>query len=252
MSEFDKEGRGIEIYNERPAAAGPFTGLTYAQILSALGSDPSVLNNTLDYRRSGGAETSDNRSEEYALTFDWQLGGGTLTSITGFSTYAFDELCDCDFTGANVFNVGLDEDFDQFSQEIRFASSQGNTLDYIVGAYYEDTELQYRDSILVNSTSLLVPLINAMQAGRGHRDRQHRNAPRVPSGGERELGVRSPHLERDGRAAPECRRARSHTKRRKRRASWRSPPSTARRSPVRRPSSRRSSMARCSTCGRTR
>ena len=167
VSEFDKDGRGIEIYNERPATAGPFAGRTYAEILAALGSDPSVLNNTLDYRRSGGAETSNNKSEEYALTLDWQLGGGTLTSITGFSTYAFDELCDCDFTGANVFNVGLDEDFDQLSQEIRFASPQGNTLDYIVGAYYEDTELKYRDSILVDQASLLVPLINARQPGAG-------------------------------------------------------------------------------------
>jgi iron complex outermembrane recepter protein len=167
VSEFNKEGRTLEVYNERPAAAGPFAGRTYAQILSALGSDPSVLNNTLDYRRSGGTETSDNQSEEYALTLDWKIGKGTFTSITGFSTYAFDELCDCDFTGANVFNVGLDEDFDQFSQEIRYASSQGNTVDYIVGAYYEDTSLQYGDSILVNTTSLLVPLINARQPGAG-------------------------------------------------------------------------------------
>jgi iron complex outermembrane receptor protein len=66
VSEFDKKGRSIEIYNERPAAAGPFTGLTYSQILAALGSDPSVLNNTLDYKRSGGPEISDNESEEYA------------------------------------------------------------------------------------------------------------------------------------------------------------------------------------------
>ena len=167
VSQFDKEGRSIEIYNERPAAAGPFAGLTYAQILSALGSDPSVLNNTLDYQRSGGTEHSNNDSQEYALTLDWRVGEHTFTSITGFSTYEFDELCDCDFTGGNVFNVGLNEDFDQFSQEIRFASSQGNTLDYIVGAYYEDTQLDYSDTILVNSTSILVPLINGMQAGAG-------------------------------------------------------------------------------------
>ncbi|HKE44176.1 MAG TPA: TonB-dependent receptor [Steroidobacteraceae bacterium] len=167
VSEFNKEGRGIEIYNERPAAAGPFTGLTYAQILRALGSDPSVLNNTLDYKRSGGPEKSDNRSEEYALTLDWAIGEHTLTAITGYSTYNFNELCDCDFTGANVFNVGLDEDFNQFSQEIRFASSQGNKLDYIVGAYYENTDLEYRDSILINQTSILVPLINAMAPGGG-------------------------------------------------------------------------------------
>jgi iron complex outermembrane recepter protein len=167
VGRFDKEGRSIEIYNERPATAGPFAGLTYAQILAALGANASVLNNTLDYQRSGGAETSENRSEEYALTLDWQLGENTFTSITGFSTYTFDELCDCDFTGANVFNVGLDEEFDQLSQEIRFASSQGNTVDYLLGAYYEDTALQYRDSILVNNTSVLVPLINAMAPGGG-------------------------------------------------------------------------------------
>ena len=167
VSEFDKKGRGIEIYNERPAVAGPFAGRTYAEILAAMGADASVLNNTLDYRRSGGAEMSKNKSEEYALTFDWQLLNGTLTSITGFSAYDFDEMCDCDFTGANLFNVGLDEDFEQLSQEIRYASTQGNTIDYIVGAYYEDTKLQYRDSILIDQASLLVPLINARQAGAG-------------------------------------------------------------------------------------
>jgi outer membrane receptor protein involved in Fe transport len=167
VSQFDKEGRNLEVYNERPAVAGPFTGLTYSQILTAMGADPSVLDNTLDYKRSGGAETSDNQSEEYALTLDWQLGTHTLTSITGFSTYSFDEMCDCDFTAANIFNVGSSEDFDQFSQEIRLASSQGNKLDYIVGAYYEDTSLEYRDSILVDTTSLLVPLLNARSPGAG-------------------------------------------------------------------------------------
>ena len=89
VSQFDKEGRSLEVYNERPAAAGPFAGRMYSQILAALGSDPSVLNNTLDYRRSGGPETSDNKSQEYAMTFDWRVGGGTLTAITGYSTYSF-------------------------------------------------------------------------------------------------------------------------------------------------------------------
>jgi outer membrane receptor protein involved in Fe transport len=167
-----------------------------------------VLNNTLDYKRSGGAETSDNQSEEYALTLDWQLGENTLTAITGFSTYSFNELCDCDFTAANIFNVGSSEDFDQLSQEIRFASSQGNKLDYIVGAYYEDTNLEYRDSILVNSTSLLVPLLNARSPGAGTDDRRHRHAPLLPAGRERCFGVRPPDLERDRRPPPEFRRAR--------------------------------------------
>jgi len=167
VSQFDKEGRNLEVYNERPVAAGPLAGRTYSQILAGFGADQSVLNNTLDYKRSGGAETSDNQSEEYALTLDWQLGSNTLTAITGYSTYSFDEFCDCDFTAANIFNVGSSEDFDQLSQEIRLASSQGNKLDYIVGAYYEDTSLEYRDSILIDPTSLLVPLLNARSPGAG-------------------------------------------------------------------------------------
>ena len=47
-SDFDVVGRQIETLNETAAAAGPFTGLTYAQILvGAFGAYASVLNNTL-------------------------------------------------------------------------------------------------------------------------------------------------------------------------------------------------------------
>ena len=38
LSQFDKEGRNLEVFNERPAVAGPFTGLTYSQILA----DPHI------------------------------------------------------------------------------------------------------------------------------------------------------------------------------------------------------------------
>ena len=165
---FDRSGRTLEVMNETPAATGPFTGYTYSQILvGALGQPASVLNNTLDYQRSGNDDTSRNDSEEYVLTLDWLLGEHTLTSISAFSTYEFDEHCDCDFTGANIFNVALGEKFDQFSQEIRLASPVGNTIDYLVGGYFDDTSLKYRDSIQVNSTSVLVPLINARLPGAG-------------------------------------------------------------------------------------
>ena len=164
---FDKDGRSLEVMNERPAQAGPFAGRTYSQILAALGQPASVLNNELDYKRSGNDDTSRNDSDEYVLTLDWRLGDYSLTSITGHSSYDFAEQCDCDFTGANIFNVSLGESFDQFSQEIRLASPVGNTIDYLAGAYFDDTSVDYRDAILVNGTSVLVPLINARQPGAG-------------------------------------------------------------------------------------
>ena len=162
---FDVVGRQIEIYTENPAAAGPFTGLTYAQVLGGVfGQDPSVLNNFQDYKRSSNGDFSENDTEEYLLSVDWQLGGLTLTAITGFSKYDFLELCDCDFTGGNVFNVISVEEFDQFSQEIRLTSPAGGTLDYIVGAYYEDASLDFGDTILLPANSVLIPLLNANPA----------------------------------------------------------------------------------------
>lgn len=167
LSSFDRDGRSLEVFNERPAQAGPFAGRTYSQILSALGQPSSVLDNRLDYRRSGNDDTSRNDSEEFVMTLDWRLGEHTLTAISAYSAYDFEEHCDCDFTGANIFNVELDESFDQLSQEIRLASPTGNTIDYLAGAYFEKTDVEYGDSILVNGSSVLVPLINARQPGAG-------------------------------------------------------------------------------------
>jgi outer membrane receptor protein involved in Fe transport len=158
---FDVTGRQIEIAQELPVPAGrPFAGLTYSQILAALGQSPTVLNNTPDYIRSANGDFSNNDTEEYVLQVDWQLAENTLTLITGYSQYEFDELCDCDFTGGNVFNVVMGEDFDQTSQEIRLTSPTGGRLEYILGAYYETFDQTFRDTIQVPSNSVLVPLLN--------------------------------------------------------------------------------------------
>jgi len=162
--QFDVVGRQIEITQELPAAAGPFAGATYGQILAGFGQDPSVLNNVADGVRSSNGDFSDNETDEAVLQIDWQLGEKTLTSITGYSKYEFDELCDCDFTGGNVFNVAMSEEFDQTSQEIRLTSPTGGTLEYILGAYYETSDLEFRDSIFVDGGSVLVPLLNANPA----------------------------------------------------------------------------------------
>ena len=162
MAEFDTIGRQLEIVDERPVPAGrPFAGLTYAQILRALGQDASVLNTTADSRRSANGDSSNNDSKEFVLNIDWQLGDYTLTAITGHSRYDFDEVCDCDFTGGNVFTGPLAEKFDQTSQEIRLASPTGGAVEFLVGGYFETANLEYSDSIRIASGSVLVPLLNA-------------------------------------------------------------------------------------------
>lgn len=167
FGEFDVVGRQIEIAQEFPAVAGPFTGLTYAQILAIFGQDPSVLNNTADYVRSSNGDFSNNDTDEFVLQVDWEAGENTLTSITGYSEYDFDELCDCDFTGGNVFNVSMGEEYEQISQEIRLTSPTGGALEYILGAYYESSDLKFTDTILLPGNSVLVPLLNANPAFNG-------------------------------------------------------------------------------------
>lgn len=162
LAEFDSVGRQLEIVDERPIPAGrPFAGLTYAQVLRALGQDASVLDTTPDRRRSANGDSSRNDTQEFVLNVDWQLGDYTVTAITGHSRYDFTEQCDCDFTGGNVFTGPLAEKFDQTSQELRLASPAGGLLEFLVGGYFETADLEYRDTIRIDSGSVLVPLLNA-------------------------------------------------------------------------------------------
>ena len=158
--EFDVVGRQIEIDQELPSV-GPFAPRTYAEILvNVFQQDGRVLNNTPDYVRTSNGDFSNNTTDEYVLQVDWQVGENTVTSVTSYSKYEFDELCDCDFTGANVFNVVMAEDFDQTSQELRLTSPTGGNLEYILGAYYETSDLRFFDSIQVPANSILLAAVN--------------------------------------------------------------------------------------------
>lgn len=170
---YEVEGRQIEIFNETPIlpTAPPlppntaFAGRTYSQIVSGTpplgqGQHPSASNNVLDYQRSSNGDSSDLSNFEAALTIDYGFANGvSLTSITGYSTYDLDELCDCDFVGATVFNAGVTEEYDQFSQEIRFTSPVGERLDWIAGAFFQKYELEETDYLFVPSNSLVIPVL---------------------------------------------------------------------------------------------
>ncbi len=167
ISDFDVLGRSIETLNERPAAAGPFAGRTYGQILAGFGADRGVLNNTLDGNRSSNGDFSNNRQETFVGNVRVDIGGYEFRSITGYTTLKYDELCDCDYTGANVFLAGLREDYSQFSQEFRLTSPVNESYDFVAGAYYQTSDHAYSDNIVVQPTSVLVPLVNQQSPGAG-------------------------------------------------------------------------------------
>lgn len=175
---FDVTGRQAEIIDDSPSIDDNplFEGRTHAEILHDtedpsgqvinIKSDDSVLNNFQDFKRSSNGDFSNNDTSNITLVLDWVRGEHSFTSITGFMAYEYEDLCDCDFTGAEGFKVVLEEDYDQFSQEFRWLSPAGETVEYIGGLYYQNTDLYFFDSIIVDS-DLIVQLLNAADAAEG-------------------------------------------------------------------------------------
>ncbi|WP_417623888.1 TonB-dependent receptor [Paremcibacter congregatus] len=168
-SRFDTLGRNIEIANEAPNIAfptgHPLAGLTYSQILvGGFGQDVSVLNNTIDDKRHSNGDFSNNKSTEAVMTLNYRMGEHTLTSITGYSNFNYDQNCDCDFTGADVFDLPMTEKYKQFSQEIRLVSPGGEKIDYILGAYFQTSDHDFSDQLRVSESSVLIPALNGSTA----------------------------------------------------------------------------------------
>lgn len=160
---FDVVGRTIENTRDDaatgPTALGDFTGLNYSQVLGSTLSQPGFDSN-LDFNRDVDAdEFSDNEIENYTFTLDYEFADHTLTVVTGWLAFDYTENCDCEYTAANIFDLDLFEDYEQFSQEIRLVSPIGGTFEWIVGAFYQDYDQVFKDELHVQSTSALQALL---------------------------------------------------------------------------------------------
>jgi len=72
-----------------------------------------------------------------SLLANWDMGPGTLTSVTAFRFWHWNPSNDRDFIGLPITTVSANpSQQQQFSQEVRYASSGERTLDYVVGAFY--------------------------------------------------------------------------------------------------------------------
>ncbi len=155
--EFDGTGRQIEIIQDDPALAGsPIPGVNFEQILGILGHPGAITDSKLDFVRQADAEeSSTNTLNNATLTANFELGDYTLTAVSGLVSYDFIETCDCDYTAAPVFSVFIDEEYQQFSQEIRLVSPVGEQFDWLGGLFYQTSELDFKDDIQVPTNSVL-------------------------------------------------------------------------------------------------
>lgn len=158
-SSFDSDGRNLEVIRpvENPVPGRPT--LPYANILGLLTAGSFVLDTQQDYKRQSNGDYSYNDTENATLTIETGIGDHTLTAVTGYNAYTYQELCDCDFTGASGFNILSDEDYDQISQEIRIVSPENRTISYVGGIFFQSSSLKFHDAIRVPTDSIIPPAL---------------------------------------------------------------------------------------------
>lgn len=156
---FDSVGRNIEVV--KPVAS---TDLTinktndpnpYKTILGALTAGQFILDTTNDGKRQSNGDYSFNDTSNVTLTAEHDIGDLSLTSVTGYNSYTYSELCDCDFTGAAGFNIFSDEKYRQVSQEIRLASAEDQTVSWIGGVFYQGSDIKFHDKVFVPTNSVI-------------------------------------------------------------------------------------------------
>jgi len=173
---FDVTGRQVEIINDLPSLSPNLGGANWSQFVFSLNpstnpafaasaandTSSSVLDTQLDFKRSANGDFSDNTTENVTLNFKYEFEHFNFESITASLNYDFEELCDCDFTSADIFFVESQEDYSQISQEFRFTSTGDGKLSWIGGFYASQSELDFEDRFFTTPTTSVGNILDAI------------------------------------------------------------------------------------------
>ena len=113
------------------------------------GSLPVGTYYNVGYERPHGRNTNLNVNEDAkldhdgtSLTLNWHLGDYTLTSISAYDWIRGQSTSDADYTPYEVNGAAIsDNKYTQYSQELRLASPQQETLRWLLGAHYFHEDL---------------------------------------------------------------------------------------------------------------
>ncbi len=103
-----------------------------------------------DYAVTPGHHDRDNKTS--SLKLNWDLGGMSLTAITGYNNLSQNYLVDDDYTAIRISQTATIVHQNEFSQEIRLQSEDESTFQWTAGLYYyklntdSDVNQQYQDN----------------------------------------------------------------------------------------------------------
>ena len=154
---FDSNGRNIEAVNPlSKSTATPKNLNPYGSALEAFTLGGYSLETAEDGKRESNGDYSYNDTRNATLTAELDVGSMTLTSVTGYNAYTYEELCDCDFTGSPIFNITSNEDYKQVSQELRIASAEAQNISWLAGVFYQGSNLNFSDNVNVPTNSVVI------------------------------------------------------------------------------------------------
>jgi iron complex outermembrane recepter protein len=97
-------------------------------------------------------ESSDNDTDNAVLTLNYFKNDYTFTSVSGYSEYQYVDGADVDWLPLQFIHRDDDQKFDQISQEFRIASPTGGFFEYLAGAYYEESTLEFNRAVTIDTS----------------------------------------------------------------------------------------------------
>lgn len=157
-----------EEWQAQPAyhtvASNTQTGALASQVwfVGKVPSDPRLIAHNCD-----DCEGVDRETTWLTANLDWQVLGGTFTSLSGYMRTQMISDLDTDFTGLrdtdvplnpvfrNGFRAWFDRDIRGVSQEFRYASAQEQRFRWLAGVFYYDEKVEELGKSILGTT--LVP-----------------------------------------------------------------------------------------------
>ena len=146
----------IGDYRKSEALCCEFQARSFANPVASAALFPIVPSPTNTQVANDQATFNNTQQWGASLEGNWKLGGHTITSISAYRTWDFENNIDVDglnnprplflqplvASGIGQFNInGGQANIRQFTQELRLASPAGGLFEYVVGGYYFNLSL---------------------------------------------------------------------------------------------------------------
>lgn len=136
--------------------------------------DGSIAQASIDLRTGlvdpvqdfGSLQRFEGDTDELRVSLEHEFGnGGTLTALGSYSRYDFRRPVDADIAPYALLRFDDSEDQNQTTVELRYASDEGNVIDYLIGAFYLNADLVADGLTAANISTLSVLTAAGCAAG---------------------------------------------------------------------------------------